>query len=68
MSITANSSAASDDIRALRRAAGLTQQETAARAGCSVAAIALFESGYRPTRSDVLPRVLAALDQAERQA
>lgn len=62
MSITTNPSPdIGDDLRALRRAAGLTQQETATRVGCSIAAVALFEGGYRPARSAVLPRLVRVL-------
>ena len=49
------------DIRALRRSAGLSQQRVAELAGCSLAAVALFERGYSPDTSVVLPRIIAAL-------
>ncbi len=54
---------ATDDLRALRRAAGLSQQELAERARCSFSSVRLMESGYRPSggRSAVLERVLAVL-------
>ncbi len=45
-----------------RRALGLTQGQLAMRADCSRASVALIESGYRPRRSEVLPRILAVLD------
>jgi transcriptional regulator with XRE-family HTH domain len=49
------------NVRAMRHAAGLSQQALAARAECSISAVALFERGYAPKRSAVLDRVLAAL-------
>lgn len=50
------------DIRAARRAAGLSQAKLAAQANCSVSMLQLLESGYRPAgRSAVLARVLEAL-------
>lgn len=49
-------------LRRLRRAAGLSQQQVATRAGCSIAAVALYERGYTPERSDVLPRIVRVLN------
>jgi transcriptional regulator with XRE-family HTH domain len=60
------------DIRERRLAAGLSRQALAERCGCSMSYIAQIESGLRPTTSDVLARVEAALDavgaEPERQA
>ncbi len=44
-----------------RHAAGLSQQALASRACCSVGYVAVLEKGYAPARSNVLPRLLAAL-------
>lgn len=49
------------DLKALRRAAGMSQQRLAELAGCSVSMVRVLESGYEPERSDVLPRLVAAL-------
>jgi transcriptional regulator with XRE-family HTH domain len=49
-------------LRDLRRAAGLTQVELAHAARCSIATVALFEAGYAPERSTVLPRIIAVLN------
>src|SRR4051812_40580259 len=48
-------------LRAERRAAGLSQQRLAERAGCSISMIRLLEAGYSPEASDVLERVATAL-------
>ncbi len=53
---------ASDGIRARRRAAGLSQERLAHLADCSLHTVALFERGYRPARSNVLPRIIAVLN------
>jgi transcriptional regulator with XRE-family HTH domain len=53
-------------IRETRRALHLSQEALARRANCSTVYIRLIESGYAPGHSDVLPRILAALDDAER--
>jgi len=52
-------------IRQRRQAANLSRQALATVADCSLASIALFESGYSPETSTVLPRILAALDAIE---
>jgi len=52
------------DLRALRRTAGLSQQQLAQKAECSLAAVALFESGYQPAYSRVLPRIITTLAEA----
>jgi hypothetical protein len=57
----------SDGLRERRAAAGFTQQTLAAEAKCSIASVQLFDHGYLPTaRSAVYPRILAALERAER--
>jgi hypothetical protein len=48
-------------LRQQRQAAGLTRQALAEKAKCSIASVALFEGGYAPERSAVLPRLFAAL-------
>jgi predicted transcriptional regulator len=53
-------------LRERRTTAGLSQERLARLARCSTASIAIFEGGYRPARSRVLHRVLAALERAER--
>jgi transcriptional regulator with XRE-family HTH domain len=40
---------------------GLTQQQLAAAADCSLSYVRLLESGFAPASSDVLPRIAAAL-------
>lgn len=45
----------------MRRAAGLSQQQLAARADCSIGMVRLVESGYRPEPSAVLERIIAVL-------
>ena len=51
-----------NDLRSLRETAGFSQQRVAELAGCSLAAVALFERGYRPSTSKVLPRIVAVLN------
>jgi hypothetical protein len=50
------------DLRALRAAAGLSQQRVAELSGCSIAAVALYEKGYAPATPTVLPRILHTLN------
>ena len=52
-----------DDLRGRRRATGLSRQQLAQEAGCSLSHLQMMESGYRPGNSAVLPRVLDALDR-----
>lgn len=59
---TAITAPAPDEIRARRKAAGLTREELAAQADCSLAWLAALERGCIPRRSAVLGRVLAVLD------
>jgi transcriptional regulator with XRE-family HTH domain len=55
-------------LRERRLAAGLTQRQLAIAAGCSLPSVANIEAGVMPRRSEVVPRLLAALDAAEREA
>ncbi len=55
-------------VRQRRQAVGLTQIELAARAGCALSSVFNLEAGIVPRRSRVVPRILAVLDQAERDA
>jgi transcriptional regulator with XRE-family HTH domain len=55
------------DVRARRLAAGLSQQELAQRAHCSLASLRLFDRGYRPPNSETLARVEAVLTELERE-
>lgn len=48
-------------LKERRLAAGMTRQQLAHRAGCSLAMLQMLEQGYRPARSQVLPRVEGAL-------
>lgn len=52
-------------LREQRRAAGLSQQVLAEKAGCSVSYVRVLEQGFAPDRSEVLPRVLAVLSAGE---
>ncbi len=47
-------------LRTVRRAAGLTQRDLAARAGTSAAAVCQYERSERIPRVDTLRRLLAA--------
>ena len=53
------------ELRALRRAAGLSQQQLALRADCSVSYFRMLEQGFAPERSNVVPRVLRALNDED---
>jgi predicted transcriptional regulator len=53
------------DLRARRAALGVTRQELAHEAPCSISYLGMLEQGIVPARSDVVPRVLAALDRLE---
>jgi transcriptional regulator with XRE-family HTH domain len=57
-----NATSDSGALRQLRRTAGLTQQQVAFKADCSLSYIRLLEQGFLPEHSDVLPRVLRALE------
>jgi len=62
MSISANPNGGIGD---LRRSAGLSQQELASRAACSIGMVRMLEAGAVPRRSSVLPRVVAVLTKVE---
>jgi transcriptional regulator with XRE-family HTH domain len=48
-------------IRAARQARDLSQEKLARLADCSTISVRNFERGLTPTRSEVLPRILAVL-------
>jgi predicted transcriptional regulator len=54
-----------DGLRERRLAAGLTQQQLAHAASCSLTYLQLLKRGYKPTRSDVRARLLATLVKHE---
>lgn len=58
--------AASGGLRAVRKAAGVSQQKLAEMAGCSMSMVKLLESGYQPASSDVVERIRRALDALTR--
>ena len=51
-----------------RHELGLTQQDVAVRAGCSVSYVRLLESGYLPEASEVLDRIGSVLGPAHDDA
>jgi predicted transcriptional regulator len=53
------------DLRERRERLGLSRERLARLADVSSASIELFEGGWRPQRSRVLPAVCAALARAE---
>lgn len=55
-----------NSLKERRKAAGLTQQALATRAGCSLAYVTVLENGYTPRGSNVLPRILRVIQEAER--
>jgi len=57
-----NTNAETGGIGALRRSAGLTQQDLAQRAACSIGMVRMLEAGAVPRQSEVLPRVIAVLN------
>jgi transcriptional regulator with XRE-family HTH domain len=59
-----NESPAGAELRRLRAAAGLSQQQVAERAQCSVTSVAQLERGLRPKHSEVAGRIVAALGSA----
>jgi predicted transcriptional regulator len=63
MQTKATPTASGPDIRARRIALGATRQEIAHEAECSMSYLAALEAGFAATRSNVLPRVVAALDR-----
>jgi len=52
-------------MRERREALGLSRERLARLADVSSASVELFEGGWRPQRSRVLPAVMAALARAE---
>lgn len=62
--------ATGDGISVQRRAAGLTQQELAIRAGCSVAYVQVLERGYTPEAKSAptFRRIVAELGRAQTEA
>jgi transcriptional regulator with XRE-family HTH domain len=58
----ANASGTPIDLKRLREARGLSQQQLAAAADCSLSMVRMLEAGYRPQPSTVLDRVLEVLD------
>ena len=62
--LTANGNGNGDrgGIRLRRTALGLSQEALARRAGCSTSMVKLLESGYQPSASDVLPRIVSILN------
>jgi predicted transcriptional regulator len=54
-------------VRERRIATGMTQRQLAIAADCSLPSVANLEAGVLPRRSEVVPRILAALDAAERE-
>jgi transcriptional regulator with XRE-family HTH domain len=55
-------------LRTRRQAAGLTQQQLAELAHCSVSIVGLLERGLRPGHSDVLLRIEHVLNTSESPA
>jgi len=60
---TTTVNAAPATIGDLRRRAGLTQAQLAQRAACSITFIGQLEAGVFPRRSEVVPRVIAVLNE-----
>ncbi len=56
-------------LRERRVAAGLSQQELAAKARCSIGSVRLYEGGFTPSQSGalVLGRIVAVLERVEAQ-
>jgi transcriptional regulator with XRE-family HTH domain len=54
------------DLGARRQEVGISQAEVALRAGCSVAAVKLYERGYRARNGGLTERINHALDEAAR--
>jgi transcriptional regulator with XRE-family HTH domain len=61
-----NTDILSVDLGARRRHIGIGQAEVALRASCSVAAVKLYERGYRARNGGLTERINKALDDAER--
>lgn len=60
-----NGTSLSGLIRSRRLAARVSQQHLAELAHCSIATVGLLERGYEPMKSEVVDRVLAALDEMD---
>jgi predicted transcriptional regulator len=58
-----NGTASGGPIREARLALHLSQEELARRADCSTVYVRLLESGYAPSQSDVIPRILRVLNE-----
>jgi predicted transcriptional regulator len=56
------------DVRERRERLGLTRQQLATAAGCSISMLALLEGGLRPSASLVRERIEAALADREKAA
>lgn len=52
-------------IRERRKQLGLSQQELAQRAQCSLASVSMFDRGLEPEHSPVRERVIAVLAELE---
>jgi predicted transcriptional regulator len=52
-------------LRWRREALGISREKLAWKVGCSSSYVQMLESGFQPARSDVLPRLLAVLDELE---
>jgi transcriptional regulator with XRE-family HTH domain len=65
MQPTVDPSITSERLRALRVAAGLTQQQVAERAQVSSTFVSQLERGLVPKRSAVLPQILAVLNDEQ---
>jgi predicted transcriptional regulator len=63
--VTDNGTGCGGSIRELRLNLGLSQEALARRADCSTVYIAHLERGYLPRHSDVLPRVMAVLNEID---
>lgn len=61
----ASANIATDDIRTRRHRVGLSQQQLAVAAECSLSAVRLFERGYTPQPSPTRDRVVRVLDKLE---
>lgn len=56
---------APSSVRERRDALGLTRQQIAQLANCSISGVAVIEAGDAPSRSKILTRILAVLDRLE---
>ena len=68
--LTANANRPTGAIRSARKAAGLSQEQLAQRAGCSTAYVRVLEGGYAPDpdASPVYAQVLDVLNDERRPA